>query len=138
VSLVLLDTTFLIDAEKGSSDLDAALDDEDDVAIAAITVAELLAGVEMATQRQQERRRNFVEEVVTSLPVIPYDLGIAEEHAFLLTAVERAGRPRGAHDLLIAATARATRRIVVTADASAFDGLPGVEVRSHRDGHKST
>lgn len=133
MSLVLLDTTYLIDAERGSSDLDAALDDEDDVAVAAITVAELLVGVEMATQRHRERRRVFVEDVVTSLPVIPYDPGIAQEHACLLTAVKRAGKPRGAHDLLIAATARATRRVVVTADASAFDDLPGVEVRSHRE-----
>lgn len=134
MSLVLLDTTFLIDAERDSGDLDAVLDDEDDVAIAAVTVAELLVGVELASQGHREQRRSFVEEVVTSLPVIPYDLAIAQEHAFLLTAVKRAGRPRGAHDLLIAATARATRRAVVTADANAFDDLPGVEVRSHRGG----
>jgi tRNA(fMet)-specific endonuclease VapC len=136
--LVLLDTTFLIDAERGARDLDAVLDDDDDVAVAAITVAELLVGVELAFQSQRERRRIFVEDVVTSLPVIPYDLGIAQEHAFLLTAVKRAGRPRGAHDLLIAATARATQRAVVTADAKAFDDLPGVEVRSHREGPNGT
>lgn len=80
-----------------------------------------------------DRRRAFVGDVVTSLHVIPYDLGVAQEHAFLLTAVKRAERPRGAHDLLIAATARATQRAVVTADANAFDDLPGVEVRSHRE-----
>ena len=75
---------------------------------------------------------------MTSLPVIPYDLSVAHEHAFLLTAVRRVGRPRGAHDLLIAATARATQRAVVTADAPAFDDLPGVEVRSHREDPNST
>jgi tRNA(fMet)-specific endonuclease VapC len=47
----------------------------------------------------------------------------------LLVAVSKSGRPRGAHDLIIAATARATGRIVVTADQSGFDGLPGVKVR---------
>ena len=138
MSLVLLDTTFFIDAERGARDLDAVLDDDDDVAVAAITVAELLVGVELASQSQRERRRILVEDVMTSLPVIPYDLGIAQEHAFLLTAVKRAGRPRGAHDLLIAATARATQRTVVTADAKAFDDLPGVEVRSHREGPNGT
>ncbi|HEU4320823.1 MAG TPA: type II toxin-antitoxin system VapC family toxin [Acidimicrobiia bacterium] len=64
--------------------------------------------------------------------MIPYDLVVAQEHALLLAEVKRTGRPRGAHDLLIAATARATRRSVVTADARAFEDLPGVEVRSHR------
>lgn len=138
MSLVLLDTTFLIDTERDPGALDAVLDDEDDVAVAAITVAELLVGVELASQKQREQRTTFVEGVVSSLPVIPYDLSIAQEHAVLLTAVRRAGRPRGAHDLLIAATARATQRTVVTADAKAFDDLPGVEVRSHRGGPNST
>lgn len=138
MSLVLLDTTFLVDAERDSGDLDAVLSDEDDVAIAAITVAELLVGVELASPSHRDRRRTLVEDVVTSLPVIPYDLGIAREHALLLTTVKRAGRPRGAHDLFIAATARATQRAVVTADASAFEDLPGVEVRSHREDPNST
>lgn len=133
MSLVLLDTTFLIDAERSSGDLDAVLDDEDDVAVAAITVAELRVGVELAAQSHREQRRVFVEDVMASLPVIPYDLGIAQEHALLLVAVKRAGRPRGAHDLLIAATARATQRVIITADANAFDDLPGVDVRSHRE-----
>ena len=39
MSLLLLDTTFLIDAERGGVDLDDAIDDADDVAIAAVTVA---------------------------------------------------------------------------------------------------
>lgn len=39
-------------------------------------------------------------------PVIPYDTDVAVEHAQLLAAVRRAGHPRGAHDLLIAATAQ--------------------------------
>jgi tRNA(fMet)-specific endonuclease VapC len=132
VSLVLVDTTFLIDAERDQGDLDAVLDDEDDVAVAAITVAELLVGVELASQEHRDQRRDFVGDVVKTLPVIQYDLSIAREHALLLTGLKRAGRPRGAHDLLIAATARATRRSVVTADAKAFDDLPGVDVRFHR------
>lgn len=138
MSLVLLDTTFLIDAERDSGELDSVLEDEDDVAVAAITVAELLVGVELASSSRRDQRQIFVEDVMTSLPVIPYDLGVAQEHAFLLTAVKRAGRPRGAHDLLIAATARATQRAVVTADARAFDDLPGVEVRSYREDPNST
>lgn len=132
MSLVLLDTTFLIDAEREQADLDALLDDEDDVAVAAITVAELLVGVELASPSHREQREAFVEDVMSSLPVIPYDLSIARKHASLLAAVKHAGRPRGAHDLVIAATARATKRAVVTADPSAFDDLPGVEVHSHR------
>jgi len=53
----------------------------------------------------------------------------ARAHADLLAAVRAAGSPRGAHDLIIAATAVETERIVVTADARGFEGLPSVDVR---------
>jgi tRNA(fMet)-specific endonuclease VapC len=133
VTLVLLDTTFLVDAERGDSALDAVIADDDDVAIAAITVAELLVGVQMAdTKRRHSTREAFVLDVLETVPVIIYDEQIARSHAELLVAVRRAGRPRGAHDLIIAATAHATGRIVVTADASAFSDLPGVTVRNTR------
>lgn len=132
MSLLLLDTTFLVDAERGRMDLDDAIADEDDVAIAAVTVAELLVGVRLASPRRRQRRATYVHEIVGSLPVINYDSAVAHEHAELLVAVRRQGRPRGAHDLMIAATARATDRTVVTADWAAFSDLPGVAAISHR------
>lgn len=128
---LLLDTAFLIDVERGL-DLDAMVEDEDDVAVAAVTKAELLVGVVLASEEARPQREAFVQDVAASLPVVAYDTSVATAHAELLAAVRRAGRPRGAHDLLIAATARATNRVVVTADAAAFAGLPGVETRTHR------
>jgi tRNA(fMet)-specific endonuclease VapC len=133
VTLLLLDTNFLIDAERTDSALDAVIDDDDDVAIAAVTVAELLVGVQMAdTKRRRATREVFVNEVLDALPVITYDEQIARAHAELLVAARRAGRPRGAHDLIIAATARATGRTVLTGDGSAFADLPDVAVRTTR------
>lgn len=132
MSVVLLDTTFLVDAERGGLDLDVVIDDEDDVAVAAITVAEMLVGVELASSRLRPQRESFVADVVSSIPIVPYDLSVAGEHAKLLVAVRTAGRPRRAHDLIIAATARATSRTVITADPEAFEELPGVDVHLHR------
>jgi len=110
----------------------AAIAEDDDVAIAAITVAELRVGVELSRGAAHVRRQNFVQDILATIPVVDYDLGVAEAHAQLLVTLRRQGRPRGAHDLVIAATARATRRTVVTADETAFADLPGVSVRSHR------
>lgn len=132
MSLLLLDTTFLIDAERGEEALDQFIGDDDDVAIAAVTVAELLVGVTLATARHRARRQAYLDAVLAAIPVSGYDVTVALVHAELLAAVRRAGRPRGAHDLIIAATARATKRTVVTADLSAFEGLPGVTVAAHR------
>lgn len=132
MSLLLLDTTFLIDSERGGVDLDDAVGDDDDVAIAAITVAELIVGVDLASRKQRAARRAYVDAIIESLPIIAYDREVAFEHAELLAAVRRQGRPRGAHDLLIAATARASDRTVVTADQDAFTDLPGVAAVGHR------
>ncbi len=131
MTLLLLDTTFLIDAER-ATDLDDVIDDDDDVALAAITLAELTVGVELGAARQRSQRQSFVDEIAASIPILPYDETVALRHASLLVAVRRAGRPRGAHDLIIAATAAAAGRTVVTADRRAFDGLPGVTAIDHR------
>lgn len=109
--------------------MDAVIGDDDDVAIAAITVAELLVGVELADRSYRQQRSRFVEAILTTLPVEDYDLETARAHASVLAHARRTGRPRGAHDLLIAATALARQRTVVTADAGGFDDLPGVAVR---------
>ena len=131
MSLLLLDTTFLIDSERGDLALDDAIDDGDDVAIAAVTVAELLVGVRLASGKRRDARQVYVETILESLPIIAYDRSVAVEHAELLVAVRDQGRPRGAHDLLIAATARATDRTIVTADQEAFTDLPGVATVIH-------
>jgi tRNA(fMet)-specific endonuclease VapC len=132
VSRLLLDTTFLVDADRPGDELDAVIADDDDVAIAAITVAELLVGVELSTGKSRRARAAFVDSVLVAVPIVDYDREIAASHARLLAVVRAQGRPRGAHDLIIAATARSTRRIVVTADADAFADLPDVTARTHR------
>ena len=128
---LLLDTTFLIDAERSAATLNELIADDDDVAVAAISIAELRVGVLLADTRRRPTRGAYVEAILSAIPVLPYDLDTAEAHAALLVAVREQGRPRGAHDLIIAATARATGRTVVTADRAAFIDLPGVDLRSH-------
>jgi tRNA(fMet)-specific endonuclease VapC len=126
---LILDTTVLIAAERATSAIEEVVADDDDVAIAAITAAELLVGVELATRRARARRLRFVESLLAQVPVEPYDEEVARAHAALLAHAHRAGHARGAHDLIIAATARARARTVVTADAGGFADLPEVAVR---------
>ena len=129
---LLFDTTFLVDAERAGDDLDGVIDDDDDVAIAAVTIAELRVGALLANRRRKAARSAYVEDIIAPIPVIDYDVEVAEAHAELLVEVRSQGTPRGAHDLIIAATAKAFDRAVVSADRAAFRDLPGVEVRSRR------
>ena len=132
MTALLLDTTFLIDIERDDHDLDAWIDDDDDVAMAAVTVAELQVGVELASHQHRERRANFVQAIIEVVPVLPYGIDTALVHAGLLADTRRTGRPRGAHDLIIAATAKSAGRAVVSADPSGFEDLPGVDLHRHR------
>lgn len=99
--------------------------------MAAVTVAELQVGVELASGQHRARRDAFAQAVIEAVPFLPYGLDTALAHAELLADTRRSGRPRGAHDLIIAATARSTRRAVLSADPSGFQDLPGVELHDH-------
>jgi tRNA(fMet)-specific endonuclease VapC len=130
VARLILDTGVLIAAVRGRLDL-TAMADEDDIALPAVAVAEYQAGVlgdEVPARQAQQRA--FLDEVLQVVPVLDYDAHVAEQHAALLAATRQAGLKRGAHDLLIAATARASDRVLVTTDAKAgFDDLPDVHAR---------
>ena len=123
---VILDTGVLIAIERGRLDVDATLG-LDDAAIAAITAMELLVGVERADSAHRQARAVRVEAILSSLPVEPYNVGVARVHARLAVMAMAKGRPRSANGMMIAATAAATSRILLTTDASAgFDQLTGV------------
>lgn len=125
---LILDTGVLIASERARSSWAEALEADDDVALAAVSVAELRTGVELAGVGRREAREAFLGQVLATIPVEEYDIAVAQVHGRLLATVHREGTQRGAHDLIIAATAAATRRTILTADRSArFGDLPGVE-----------
>ncbi len=134
---LLLDTGVVIEIERGRIAPGAVVTTADDTRIGCVVAGELLEGAEQAeTAALQRTRRQFAEAIITNIPIEPYDVAVGREHARLLNLVRRSGQPRGAHDLIIAATAAATDRLLVTLDAKArFEDLPGVPVRLlNRDG----
>lgn len=124
---LILDTGIIIAGVRGGVDV-AALADTDDVALPAVAVAEYLAGTLLDNDPgRSATRRAFLDDVLQVLPVHDYNLVVAEHHAALLAHVQRTGSKRGPHDLIIAATARATHRVVLTTDERVrFGELPEV------------
>ena len=123
---VILDTGTLIAIERGRLDVDAVLG-ADDAAIASVTAMELLVGVERADDPHKHARFVHVEAVLASLPIEDYTLAVARIHARLAVEAMSMGKKRSAYDLMIAATAAATSRILLTTDAKAeFGQLAGV------------
>jgi predicted nucleic acid-binding protein len=125
----LIDTSVLIAAERGQLDLAAVRRDEDEeVAVSAITAAELLHGVERLRGARRARAERFVETLLDSVPVIDFDLAIARVHALLSADLAERGTPIGAHDLIIAATAVALDYRVATRDMKSFPRVEGLQV----------
>jgi tRNA(fMet)-specific endonuclease VapC len=123
---VILDTGVLIAIERGRLDIDTVLG-ADDAAIAAITAMELLVGAERADDAHRQARAIHVEALLSSLPIEAYTLGVARVHARLAAEAMSQGKPRSAYDMMIAATAAAANRVLLTTDASAgFGQLTGV------------
>lgn len=125
---LILDTGVLIAAVRAQRN-EAVFESGDDIAIPAVVIAEYLSGTLMGTDPgRAAAQRAFLDDVLDVITVIEYDTGIAEHHAHLLAYSRKQGLTRGAHDLVIAATARATGRTLITTDARAgFAELPGVE-----------
>jgi tRNA(fMet)-specific endonuclease VapC len=123
---LILDTNVLIAYERGT--IDRAALDADELAVAAVSVAEYRVGIELADTpaRAADRARALVA-ITSAVEVLDYTETTAACHARLIAHARRAGMPCGAHDLIIAAHAVETERTVLTFDAKArFADLPGV------------
>ena len=127
----LIDTSILIGVQRGPLD-PARLGSEDDdepVAIAAITASELLHGVHrLSSAVARTRAERFVERVLASIPVIPFDLEVARVHARLDAELSAAGTPVGDADLMIAATAVALDYRIATRDLRSFPKIKGLDL----------
>lgn len=123
---LILDTNILIAYERGTIDRGAL--DEDELAVAAVTIAKYRVGIELAdTVARAADRARALAAITASVDVLEYTETTASHHARLIAHTRRSGTPRGAHDLIIAAHASETGRTVLTRDAAArFGNLPGV------------
>src|SRR6266571_4678659 len=123
---LILDTNVLIGYERET--IDRAALDADELAVAAVSIAEYRVGIELADTpgRAADRARALVA-IASSVDVLDYTEATAACHVRLIAHARRTGTPRGAHDLIIAAHALQDDRIVLTFDAKArFADLPGV------------
>jgi tRNA(fMet)-specific endonuclease VapC len=123
---LILGAFVLIGYERGTIDRSAL--DDDELAIASITIAEYRTGIELANTPERAATRARALATITSvIDVLDYTPATAAHHARLLAHVRGSGSPRGAHDLIIAAHAAETGRLVLSRDAKArFGDLPGV------------
>jgi len=98
-----------------------------EVGISSITAAELRYGVEKSGS---QRNAQALEKFLAPLDVLPFDEVAARRYGALRSGLERAGRPIGALDQLIAAHALALEVVLVSNNIREFERVPGLALEN--------
>lgn len=96
----------------------------DEIAITTVTLAELWFGAQKSVRRAAVRRE--VDAFLEPFEVLPFDREAADSYSRVRFDLERAGRPIGERDLLIASIALSRDLTVVTHNLGEFARVPGL------------
>lgn len=96
----------------------------EDVSVTIVTLAELWFGAAKSARPGATRRE--IDAFLDPVAVLPFDRAAAEQYAQARLSLERAGRPIGERDLLIASIALARGLTVVSHNRSEFGRVPGL------------
>lgn len=141
---LILDSSIVIAAEREGSTVEGLIEQaltlagDQDAALSAVGLTELIHGVYRAqTQEVRRRREVFLEELLLDLTVYPY----TKEVAILAGKIDGDQRGKGITipfaDLLIGSTALFLGYSILTVNFRHFRMIPGLEVL-HFNGSKST
>lgn len=130
---LLIDTSALVALERDAltwDDLEDPTGDEP-LALPAIVLAELLAGVHLAdTPGRASTRRAKIDALSQRLPVLPFGAGAADGWARIFSELHRGGTSIPSNDLIVAATALELGFGVLVGPSgeSHFGRVPGLRV----------
>jgi tRNA(fMet)-specific endonuclease VapC len=100
---------------------------EANVFTSVIVACELRYGAAEHGSRKLARQ---VEAILGAMTVKPLQSNVEPVYASIRVALEKRGTPIGAHDMLIAAHARALDSVCVTANVSEFKRVPALRVEN--------
>jgi tRNA(fMet)-specific endonuclease VapC len=130
VNEYLLDTNILSDLirnPQGSVARHIARVGEKAVCTSVVVAAELRYG---ARKRGSQRLSAQVEAILAIVPILPLEHPVDEAYADIRVALEGAGTPIGANDLLVAAQAVSLGCVMVTANSREFSYMPNLRTES--------
>lgn len=127
---LMVDTNVFISFEKSGNPIDfSSWDSSQKVYISVVVVSELLMGVHRAKSDERRQRRTvFVESVISGVGVLDFTVAAARIHAEIYAELATMGQMIGAHELIIADTARCHDLAVLTDNVKEFARVPGLRV----------
>jgi tRNA(fMet)-specific endonuclease VapC len=99
-----------------------------EIRISAITLVEIRYG--FAAGDVSAERHDALEDFLALFQIDDFPASAAEDYAEIRVALERAGKPIGGYDLLIAAHARHIDATLVTNNEAEFKRVPGLAVQN--------
>jgi tRNA(fMet)-specific endonuclease VapC len=125
----LLDTNVCIRYLNGQSDdfrhrLESKLPEE--IVLCSVVKAELLYGVVKSAKPEKNLER--LSYFLMGFQSLPFDDNSAQVYAEVRAELERAGKPIGPNDLLIASIALANQLILVTHNTREFSRIKGLSL----------
>ena len=129
---ILVDSSVFIEIERRGQSLDGleAFSQGEPIALAAISISELLVGAHRADNLERRaQRERFVDRLLERFAVLSFDTQVARIHSGLAANLQISGQTIGAHDLMIAATAIAHGYGVLTHNLRDFQRIPGLDVQ---------
>ncbi len=108
--------------EKVLINLHSSMDDG--IAISAITLAELIHGIEASAY--PEKNALALNQFLSIVDILPFDDEAAAEYGKICAALRRQGTPIGVMDMLIAAHAKAKGLTIVTNNVREFERVEGI------------
>jgi tRNA(fMet)-specific endonuclease VapC len=130
VTRYMLDTNIMSDLirnPRGSAAKRIERLGEDTVCTSVIVAAELRYG---SARSGSKRLREAVDELLSEITVLPFDVPADAEYGTIRSELEAAGTSIGPNDLLIAAHAYTSGAIIVTANTSEFKRIRGLKVEN--------
>ena len=128
--LYLLDTNILshlVRQPQGRVAERIAAVGEANVLTSVIVACELRYG---AAKRGSRRLSRQIEAILGALTIRPLESDVERVYASIRVTLERKGTPIGAHDMLIAAHARAIDAVCVTDNVAEFKRVPALRVEN--------
>lgn len=126
----MLDTNVISDLiknPKGKAAKRLARVGEDRICTSIIVAAELRYG---CAKKGSERLLKAVEDILSEIEILPFESPADVAYGGIRSELERAGKPIGSNDFLIAAHASAVGATIVTANVDEFKRVRGLKVEN--------
>lgn len=130
----LLDTCAVSDFVKGEPNTLIHLKavSPESISISSITLMEIRYGMAINPQRIHKIRQ-VIEDFIVSVRIVPFAEKEMQEAASIRSIMKAQGTPIGAYDILIAATAKANKLILITSNTNEFERVSGLSIENWRE-----